>query len=50
MEHRTIVASEQALAAEGTSTVVVFDYAAGRPHPVPNAVRRAVADLEGKAF
>jgi acyl-CoA thioester hydrolase len=48
MEHRIVSQDQLALAAEGTSTLVVFDYQSNRPHPVPDAVRRAIEDLEGR--
>lgn len=48
MEHRIVSRSQLALAAEGTSTLVVFDYQANKPHPVPDAIRRAIEDLEGR--
>ncbi|MEX0938441.1 MAG: thioesterase family protein [Pirellulales bacterium] len=48
MEHRLVSQSQQRLAAEGESTVVVFDYTAGKPHPVPEDLRKAISELEGK--
>jgi acyl-CoA thioester hydrolase len=50
LEHRIVSEEQQALAAEGTSTTVFYDYAAGRPHPVPDEVRRAIVELEGRAL
>jgi acyl-CoA thioester hydrolase len=49
-EHRIVSQEQGAIVAEGTSTSVVFDYAANRPHPVPEAIRRAIEMLEGHAF
>jgi acyl-CoA thioester hydrolase len=46
-EHRIISVEQRVLAAEGTSTTVVYDYTAKRPSPVPEALRRAIASLEG---
>lgn len=46
-EHRIVSVEQRALAAEGTSTTVVYDYAAKHPSPVPDALRRAIEDLEG---
>jgi acyl-CoA thioester hydrolase len=43
-------AQEMALAAEGTSIVVTFDYRAQKPIPVPDELRRAIEQLEGKKF
>jgi acyl-CoA thioester hydrolase len=50
LEHRIISEAQKAIAAEGTSTTVFYDYAAGRPHPVPDEVRRAIEGLEGRAL
>ena len=49
-EHRIVSERQQALAAEGISTVVVIDYAEGRPHPVPESVRQAIGVMEGRDF
>jgi acyl-CoA thioester hydrolase len=49
VEHRIVSEAQKALAAEGTATAVFYDYASGRPHPVPDDVRRAVEELEGWA-
>jgi acyl-CoA thioester hydrolase len=37
-------------AADGTSTVVVFDYPSQRPIRVPDEIRRKIEALEGKSF
>ena len=50
MEHKIISRSQVAVAAEGTSTLVVFDYKTNTPHPVPDPVRRAIEDLEGRSL
>jgi acyl-CoA thioester hydrolase len=50
MEHVAVSTSARAVAAEGRSTLVVFDYNAGTPVPVPDAIRRAIEALEGKAL
>jgi acyl-CoA thioester hydrolase len=50
MEHRIVSEQQKALAAEGTSTIVYYDYAAGCPHPVPDVLRRAIEGLEGRAL
>ena len=49
-EHPIISQEQQAIVAEGTSTTVVFDYAANRPHPVPEQIRQAIEVLEGRSF
>lgn len=50
MEHRVISESLGAIAAEGDSTLVAFDYGAQRPVPVPAVVRASISKLEGKPF
>jgi acyl-CoA thioester hydrolase len=50
MEHKIFSRSQLALAAEGASTLVVFDYKTNKSHPVPDAVRRAVEALEGRSL
>jgi acyl-CoA thioester hydrolase len=49
LEHRIVSEAHKAIAAEGTATTVFYDYTAGRPHPVPDDVRRAIEALEGWA-
>jgi acyl-CoA thioester hydrolase len=49
-EHRIVSLEQKALAAEGTSTTVVYDYAAGRPHPVSAEIRQAIEELEGRSL
>jgi acyl-CoA thioester hydrolase len=49
MEHVIVSADQRAIAAEGTSTLVVFDYKTNRPHPVPDADRQAIEQLEGRS-
>jgi acyl-CoA thioester hydrolase len=48
MEHRIVSQELGAVAAEGTSTTVVFDYGENRPHPVPELIRQAIEALEGR--
>jgi acyl-CoA thioester hydrolase len=50
LEHRIVSEEQKVLAAEGISTVVFYDYGAGRSHPVPDEVRRAIERLEGRAL
>ncbi len=47
-EHVIVSEAQQAIVTEGTSTTVVFDYEAHKPHPVPESVRKAVAALDGR--
>src|SRR5262245_36304797 len=39
MNHCLVADSSRRVAADATSTIVVFDYAAQRPHPVPDRLR-----------
>ncbi len=50
MNHSLWSVEQQALAADGDSTIVMFDYDAQRPIPVPDSVRRAIEELEGRKF
>ena len=50
MEYAVISAGENAVAAEGRSTIVVFDYEANTPVPVPGSIRAAIEALEGRTF
>lgn len=50
IEHEIRTGSDHALAAEGKSTIVVFDYNTNRPHPVPDDIRHAIEALEGTRF
>ena len=50
LEHRIVSHEQKAVAAEGTSTSVFYDYAAGRPHLVPDEVRKAIEELEKRSF
>jgi acyl-CoA thioester hydrolase len=50
MEHKIFSQNDHALAAEGTSTLVVFDYQTNKSCPVPARIRHAVENLEGRTF
>jgi acyl-CoA thioester hydrolase len=45
LEHAIFSQSQQAIAAEGTSTIVIFDYRANKPHPIPEEIRQAIDAL-----
>ncbi len=47
MVHAVWSEREKAVAAEGDSTIVVFDYAANRPRRVPDEIRAALTAYEG---
>lgn len=50
MNHSLWSLEQQALAADGDSTIVMFDYETQRPVPVPDSIRRAIEQLEGRPF
>ena len=50
MEHKILSRNDHAIAAEGRSTLVVFDYQTSKSHPVPARIRHAIEALEGKSF
>jgi acyl-CoA thioester hydrolase len=50
LEHRIVSETQNAVAAEGTSTTVFYDYTAGCSHPVPDEVRQAIHELEGRVL
>ncbi len=50
MEHALVSRSRGAIAAQSTSTLVLYDYAAGRPRAIPDDIRRAIEGLEGRSF
>ncbi len=50
MEHAIVSESAQAIAAEATSTIVMFDYNVNASYAVPDVIRRAIEQREGRAF
>jgi acyl-CoA thioester hydrolase len=50
LEHRIVSVEQKAVVAEGTSTTVFYDYATNRPHPIPDEVRKAIEQLEGRSL
>ena len=50
MEHVVYSEKLDTVAADGTSTVVVFDYESNRPTRIPDEIRNAFELLEGKKF
>lgn len=48
MEHRVVSESQQAIAADGDSTIVVYNYAEHKSVPVPETLRAAIEQVEGK--
>jgi acyl-CoA thioester hydrolase len=49
VEQRVRVRGEDVDAADGTSVIVLYDYAASRPHPLPADLLHAIRSLEGTA-
>lgn len=47
MHHRVYSAAQQAVTAEGDSVLVMFDYLAQQPVPVPTDIRAKITALEG---
>ena len=50
MEHVVYSETQQAIAADGSSVIVVFNYETNRPTRIPDEVRLAIEQLEGKVF
>jgi acyl-CoA thioester hydrolase len=50
MAHRIVSANRGAVAADLDSTLVWFDYRAGKPMTLPPEVRKAIEELEGKSL
>ena len=48
MHHALWSQRQAALVADGDSTIVSFDYNAQRPIPVPDSIRQAIEQLEGR--
>jgi acyl-CoA thioester hydrolase len=48
MDHVLVSEALGAVAADGTSTLVLYDYNQSKPHPVPAAIRQAIESLEGR--
>ena len=46
LEHAIVSDARGEIVADGTSTVVHFDYAAGKSCPIPDELRRSIAEFE----
>ena len=46
MDHRIAAGSTGAIAAEGTSVIVLYDYTAAAPTPIPDRFRESIGRLE----
>jgi acyl-CoA thioester hydrolase len=50
MEHVVYSETQQAIAADGSSVIVIFNYETNRPTRIPDEVRAAIEQFEGKSF
>jgi acyl-CoA thioesterase FadM len=50
MKHALVSEKQQAIAAEGESVIVMFDYHTQRPVRVPAELRDQLSRLEGRAL
>lgn len=50
MEHAVFSEAQQAIVGDGDSVIVVFDYATQKPTPIPDALRAAIEELEGRSL
>jgi acyl-CoA thioester hydrolase len=50
MEHTLFSAMQQAVVADGKSTIVTFDYRQQKPTPLPNDIRARIEKFESKSF
>jgi acyl-CoA thioester hydrolase len=50
MEHAAASQALGAIAAEAKTTLVLYDYQKEKPHPIPEALRRTIAAIEGRSF
>jgi acyl-CoA thioester hydrolase len=50
MTHTIWSRQQKALVADGESTIVMFDYQAQRPVPVPDSIRQAIECVEGRTL
>ena len=50
MDHAVRIQQTQALVADGSSVIVTFDYRQQKSVPVPDDIRRAIEQQEGRTF
>ena len=50
MDHVVVSRETNAVVAQVSSTLVVYDYRANKPVPVPGHIRAAIAGLEGRSL
>jgi acyl-CoA thioester hydrolase len=49
LEHRVVGLASNAIAAEGTGVLVLYDYNKSEPCPIPDALRRAIEVTQARA-
>jgi len=50
LEHQVFSQAQQAVVADGDSTLVIFDYNAQQSHPIPDDLRAAIEAIEQRTF
>lgn len=50
MEHVVYSETQQAVAADGSSVIVIFNYETNRPTRIPDDIRATIEHLEGRSF
>lgn len=50
MSHAISSQTHGALAGDGTSTIVLFDYGTNTPYPIPDDLRAAIEAIEGRTL
>jgi acyl-CoA thioester hydrolase len=48
LEHRIVGLASNAVAAEGSAVLVLYDYNKAEPCPIPDHIRRSIVELEGR--
>lgn len=48
LEHQVYSHAQSAIVADGSSTIVTFDYSTNKSHPMPEPFREAARSLEGR--
>ncbi len=49
MEH-VMVTPKLGIVADASSVLVMFDYNSGKPHPIPDQMRKLAGEIEGREF
>ena len=48
LEHRVVGLASNLVAAEGMAVLVLYDYNKAEPCPIPDRIRRAIVELDGR--